>query len=42
MDNGHDSKKIHSLIREEIGANLIIPVIERKIKFGENVEDRCT
>lgn len=30
MDKGYDSEKIHSLIREEIGANSIIPVRERK------------
>ena len=43
MDKGYDSEKIHSLIREEIRANSIIPVGKRRrTKFRENTEDRCT
>jgi hypothetical protein len=43
MDKGYDSEKIHSLIREEIRANSIIPVRKRRrTKFRENTEDRCT
>jgi hypothetical protein len=30
MDKGYDSEKIHSIIREEIKADSIIPVRERK------------
>src|SRR5271169_7178166 len=32
MDKGYDSEKIHSIIREEIKADSIIPVRERKRK----------
>jgi hypothetical protein len=32
MDKGYDSEKIHSLIREEIKADSIIPLRQRKRK----------
>jgi len=36
MDKGSDSEKIHSLIREEIRANAIIPVRKKRTKiFGK-------
>jgi transposase len=42
MDKGYDSEKIHTLIREEIKAESIIPVRERKRKkVKENIENSC-
>jgi hypothetical protein len=32
MDKGYDSEKIHTLIREEIKADSIIPLRQRKRK----------
>jgi transposase-like protein len=44
MDKGYDSEKIHSLIREEIKADSIIPLRVRfsvvKRKFGETLRAR--
>jgi hypothetical protein len=40
MDKGYDSEKIHSIIRDEIKADSIIPVRERKgRRSGENIEN---
>jgi hypothetical protein len=39
MDKSYDSEKIHSLIREEISVDSIIPVRKRKrTKFRENMK----
>jgi hypothetical protein len=43
MDKGYDSEKIHPLIRDELSADSIIPVRERKRqKIGEEYRSSCT
>lgn len=42
MDKGYDSEKIHSLMREEIKADSIIPLKQKKgRKSEENRENNC-
>jgi hypothetical protein len=40
MDKGYDSEEIHTLIRNEIKADSIVPLRERKRKRrnGKNIE----
>jgi hypothetical protein len=42
MDKGYDSEEIHSLIRENIKADSIIPLrVRKRKKLRESIENSC-